>query len=89
MEGTFAGPKEGYTEMLGRWCMYKCPDPGSGLAMNKSFENVEGVDVYGDAFVFRLEEAGFGGWVRPVYAAIGSAVVEGELSCILNSLAGK
>lgn len=71
----------------GRYFMYKCIDPRLGLPENENFIRLKDARVYGDAFVFRLEEPGFGESGRVRYGKMESDLHQQAITTILCCLA--
>ena len=71
----------------GRYFMYKSMDSTLELQANENFSRVEDACVYGDAFVFGLEEPGFSESGRVRYGQMAKDLDQSAISNILCRLA--
>lgn len=70
-----------------RYFMYKCTDSEVGLPTNQTFKKLKCPRIYGDAFIFKLEEPEFSESGRARYAKMGSAHDFFEANMIIFGLA--
>ena len=68
-------------EKRGRYFMYLCTDWNLGLPQNKFFSKDFGEAVFGDAFLFRLEDTGSGESGSVKYAKMGPTL-DDDMRCI-------
>ena len=81
------GDQELSKKKRGRYFMYKCTNPEAGLPTNQTFSKLPCPRIYGDAFIFKLEEPEFSKWGRARYAKMGSARDFFEANMIIFGLA--